>query len=257
MRGGVFRWARVDRVYVLGGYPVADVTDRNGGVYRAIRFLSLGGGKGLVGSTGARGHAAGEETDLPTGGEAAEVALVFPETMTGQMAQRPWIIAGLMHPDDAGGVTDDTEAPAAGADYTAHHVTDFVVARDTARLAVSEMAGVLLQGLQGQPLRLQVAGEDTVRISSDGEADESVLLGGQLRGYLDGLAAHVEAIRGALVRLENWASSATGANGSVPSYSLWQDPEFVELAPVDPYNGTADTIESAVVQISSKSKGDA
>lgn len=254
---GAIRFGRVERSYVLGGFPVADVVDRWGGVYRAVRYLGLGGGEGVHTSSGARGVAPDDQSELPTDGPAAEVALVFPEPPpggSGGRAQKPWIIASAMHPADGARVTVEAEAPATGADYTAHHVTDHVAQRAGARMVVSELAGVLLQGLPGQPTRVQLAGEDQLRISSDGEAGESILLGGQLRAYLDGLAAHVEAIRGAVVRMENWASSVA-FEPAAASYSLWQDPAFEELAPTEPYTGTAATIESAVVSISSKSKG--
>jgi hypothetical protein len=246
MIGGRIRWARLDRVYVAGGYPVADVTDRWGGSYRALRFLGAGGGAGNF----AGGVGVGGASELPTDGNAAEVALLYPE---GRGAVRPWVLAGVQHPDDASAVTDDTEAPEPGADYTAHHVTDHVTLRDGARVVVSELAGVVVQGLPGQPVRVQVAGTDQVRISSDGAAVESLLLGVTTRAYIDGLVAQVEALRAALVRLENWASSATGAGGSVPSYTFWEGPG--EIAPVTPYLPTTPALESAIMAVSAKAKG--
>jgi hypothetical protein len=242
-------------MYVLGGHPVADVVDRWGGVYRAVRFLGLGGGAGNFASAGAVGVESDDKSTLATDGNAAEVALVFPEVTKRSRAQKPWIIASAMHPSDGAKVTVETAAPDAGADYDKHHVADHVVQRGDGRVVVSPLAGVLLDGLPGQPVRIQLAGTDKLRLSSDGEADETILLGGKLRAYLNGLAAQLEAVRGALVRLENWGSSVA-FEPAAASYSLWVDPEFEELAPTEPFAGTADTIQSGVVAISSKSLAD-
>lgn len=248
---GTLRFARVDRVYLRGGVPCADITDTWGGVYRAVRFLNVGGGAGCYAMGVARGRAEGETSALPTEGSAAEVAVLFPETLRGQSAQRPWIVGGLLHPDDAARVEVLTAADPTE-DYRGHHVTDHVIVRDGARVVVSELAGVVLQGAPGQPLRLQVQGEDKIRLSSDGEADDAVLLATPTREYLDGLAQQVDLIRQALIRLEQWAISATGAAGSVPSYGAWPGPG--STAPLDPVVGTQDAVESAVVAVSSKAR---
>lgn len=247
-----------------GGQPVADVVDRWGGVYRAVRFLGLGGGIGNFGSAGARGVEAGDKSELATDGDAAEVALVFPETTKAGRAQKPWIIASAMHPSDGAKVTLETEAPATGSDYTKHHATDHVIGRKTARVVVSELAGVAVQGLAGQPVRVQLAGSDKLRVSSDGEANETVLLGGRLRAFLDALVARLELQRLAIVTLENWANTAVTPSTGEPTASFVQDYNAwvaanaaggIYLAPDEPFVATADTIESAVVAISSKSKG--
>jgi len=261
---GSIRWARVDRLYTQGGHVVADVTDRWGGVYRAVRFLGLGGGAGNFAGAGGKAPPAEDTSELPTDGEAAEVALVFPEPPSGSRgaAQRPWIIASAMHPDDGVQITVEESAPDPAEDYTAHHVTDHVIQRKGGRVVVSELAGLLLQGLPGQPVRMQLQGEDTFRLSSDGEAGESILLGGKLREYLNGLAAQVESIRQAVITLENFAGSGEPHPGGAtlfPDFQAWVAARIAdggELAPAEAFAGTADTIESAVVQISSKSKGD-
>lgn len=255
MRGSI-RWASLDRVYINGGNLVADVTDYFGGVYRSVRFLSQGGGKGnFTGAAAGKELPPGSTAELQIDEDVSEVVLIFPETVPGAgfRAQRPWILASQLEPEDAARITVETEAPAAGEDYTAHHSTDWVAYRDGARAVVSELAGVLLQGLPGQPIRLQVAGEDRVRISSDGEAGETVPLSGPLRSYLDGLAAQVEQIRTALINLENWANTLPPVQGGGVPIQYQAQPE--DVAPNEEYPGTTSAVESAVIQVSSKSGG--
>ena len=110
MMQGTVRWGRIDEVYVRGGFPVADVVDRWGGVYRGVRFLGLGGGKGNATTSGGKGYPPGDPASLATDGDAAEVALIFPDSKPGKRVQ-PWILAGQMHPTDAAKVTVETAAP--------------------------------------------------------------------------------------------------------------------------------------------------
>lgn len=252
---GSLRWASLDRVYVQGEYPVADVTDAYGGVYRAVRFLCGGSGRGSF--TGGFGSAtpSGSSAELQIDDDVSEVVLIFPEAGPGGLSRsmRPWILASQLHPEDAAQVTVETSPPDPDADYTAHHVTDWVSSRGDARVVVSEVAGLLLQGLPGQPVRVQVDGADHLRISSDGEAGETVPLSGPLRAYLDGLAEQVEQIRTALVGLENWANAlppVTLGNTPVGYQALPGD-----VAPDSEYAGTTAALESAVLKISSKSGG--
>lgn len=225
MRHGVARWARVHALYLLGGYPVADVSDSFGGVYRGVRFLSLGGGRGNFGICPATGVPAGDETVEPTDGDAAEVALLFIANASGK--EVPWILQGVLHPDDTEAITDGTEAPEAGADYTAHHLTDVVLSRGVAQVVISELGGLVLRGA---PVRVQLSGAETLRISSDGAAADGVLLAAPTLAYLDGLAAQVEAIRLAVI-----------LNGAA--------------APAVSYAGTTAALESATVALSAKAKG--
>lgn len=254
LRGSI-RWARVSSVYTqTGGYPVCDVVDRYGGVYTGVRFLCQGGGLGNYVSAGPRNPLPGEVG--PTGAAvdpllpAAEVALIFPEA-----GGHPWVLASAMHSLDAAVVVDVPVPPLPAMDYVTHYVTDAVIQRTTAvglsaRVVVSELAGVVLQGLAGQPIRLQVTTPDQVRISSDGEAGESVLLGGVTRAYLDGLVAQVEALRLAIVALETWGQRGTAANGSIPAYV----PVEGASAPVVPYSATSVALESGTIALSSKPK---
>ena len=79
---------------------------------------------------------------------------------------------------------------------------------------------------------------------------QGLLLAGATRTYLAGLAAQVEALRTALIRLENWADTA--APGATQSYSLF--PSEDALAPANEYNGPTLALESSEIAVSEKAK---
>ena len=244
---GSFRWGRITALYIKGRYPVADVTDRQGGVHIGLKFLTLGGGEGNAAM--ALPAVPDDLIDLPSEAGPAEVVLVFPEEHgTARRNARPWILAGSMPRTVANAISVQTEAPALTVDYTVHHISDAVLQRDAARIAVSTMGGVVLQGNE-QPVRVQM-GSGGLRISSDGAANEGLLLAGATRTYLTGLAAQVEALRTALIRLENWADTA--APGATQSYSLF--PSEDALAPDTEYNGPTLALESSEIAVSEKAK---
>jgi len=244
---GSFRWARVTSLYIKGGYPVADATDRMGNVYLGLRFLTLGGGAGNAAM--ALPAVPDDLIDLPSEEGPAEVVLVFPEESgSARRNARPWILAGSMPKAVANAISVEVEAPALTVDYTAHHISDVVLQRDAARVAVSTMGGATIQGNE-QPVRIQM-GAGGLRISSDGAANEGLLLAGATRAYLEGLAAQVEALRTALIRLETWADTA--APGATQSYSLF--PDDSDLAPSTEYNGPTLAIESSEISVSEKAK---
>ena len=248
---GSFRWGRITALYIKGGYPVADVTDREGGVHIGLKFLTLGGGSGNAAV--ALPAVPDGLIDLPSEAGPAEVVLVFPEEHgAARRNARPWILSGSMPRTVANAISVQTEAPALTVDYTVHHISDVVLQRDASRIAVSTMGGVVLQGNE-QPVRVQM-GSGGLRISSDGTANEGLLLAGPTLAYLTGLAAQVEANRQYIIRLEAWANSGAG-EGSPPliPYSAFPDPGFPATG-TDEYNGPTLALESSEIAVSEKAK---
>jgi len=241
-RRGSFRWGRVQRVYVEGGVPVADVVDVHGYVWTSTRIMGLGGGIG---------HFAyippSPELDpvvpQPSLGQGAEVALFVPDGN----AARPWIFGALHSPFDAAQVIP-LVAFTPDSDYEALGVNDYGFKNGGAAFTLSPFAGPVLDAGEGLDIRAQLAAGGSLRISIAGEAAEGLLLSGPTLAYLETLSARVNSLTAALAAVETW--------GLTQSPPLVPDPLTSATALLlNPLAPPTKILESAAVKISSLSKG--
>lgn len=241
-------FATVTAVYLgQGNQPVVDCVDARGAMYDECRFLTPSFGEGSTVFAGI--SPSPEAITHATLSVGAEVVLVWVQGASGYAY--PWVLSGNMRLADAARTVILTEAPDAGTDYTSQHVGDFAVRKGDAALNVSPLAGICLQSLETQPVRMQL-GAPGLRISRNGASGETVLLGKRAYDHLVTAASEREALRVALVRLEDWASTANGAQTT--PYGSYVGPG--DVAPNEPFSPPDAGIKSAMLSVPDIGEGD-
>lgn len=203
---GAFRIGRVTRVYLAGTVPVCDVVEPDtGSTFKGCRFVGgLGGPQGAVYAP----PGASSTTELdPDGLDGAEVFLFFPAGFHGL----PKVMGTQLNPAMYKLAMENVPEPVPGADYPAgddaerFDVEDYVVQQNGARLIVSKDGALVLDARAvDQPVRVQVAKGQALRVSVEGEATEHTILAGPLMEYLTAMAERVNHLGRALKTAELW-----------------------------------------------------
>ena len=186
--------ATIRKTYLESESLVSDVTLENGVLLTAVPFLGQGVGF------------------LPPK-EGDEVLLLY------QGNSLPYVL-GLTNGGDAPLLREAEEsATSAESDYTPGHFEDVLLQRAGSRISLGSKGGVTLEAAEGQHIRLQLPAASSLRISSDGSAEERLLNAQEfidpLFVLLTQMAAKVDALQAALVAGQTGIAPPDAAQATV------------------------------------------
>ena len=142
--------ATIRKTHLENESLVADVALENGVILTSVPFL----GQGV-------GFLSPKEGD--------EVLLLY------QGNSLPYVL-GLTNGGDAPLLREAEESAAsAESDYTPGHFEDILLQRDGSRVSLGSKGGATIEAAEGQHIRLQLPSASSLRISSNGSAEERLL----------------------------------------------------------------------------------
>lgn len=170
--------ATIRKTHLENESLVADVALENGVILTSVPFLGQGVGF------------------LPPK-EGDEVLLLY------QGNSLPYVL-GLTNGGDAPLLREAEEnAASAESDYTPGHFEDVLLQRAGSRVSLGSKGGATIEAAEGQHIRLQLPSASSLRISSNGSAEERLLNAQEfitaLFALLTQMAAKVDALQAALV----------------------------------------------------------